>query len=452
MAKKRKARATKPTATPKKRRPSSKRRERTATPIVATAAGPIVVGPPPIVRPLDHVGNFFDAERPKRAVIRPDDLVALRLELRGLSISAGKPPRLRKTASGKAQLIVHFPPQAITEQTFFETRPPGTTNPPRPDGKPDKPDPPGGTETPSGPPVRARISGESRLAFDVPDGFNIPYTLESVLSAIQDLELLVTANARPPASPRRPILVADIFTSQIAKLPAVQRASLTSFAARSLRIAAVQGDTSTFALRQAAGGPGVRAHIATVPGVSPLVPRTGPKPALPSAQQTSIELPWRLIISPHSAERWRHATEPVTSPEGRIELWHSRLVAPKSDGTFVEPPEPDAQRTTRAVWALTGEGSTKAMQSQFPVAADLPVPPSVPVPFRTPLEDFDRFQIVHLSSNFSVSNYAPQPVGANLLMLSTLGGWLDSRGSWDPPGLSVEEWVHRASMGRDHYV
>jgi hypothetical protein len=37
-------------------------------------------------------------------------------------------------------------------------------------------------------------------------------------------------------------------------------------------------------------------------------------------------------------------------------------------------------------------------------------------------------------------------------MLSALGGWLDSRGAWDPPGLSVEEWVHRASMARDHYV
>jgi hypothetical protein len=453
MAKKRKARTPKPTATSRKSRPSSKRRKttRVSGPIAAapTAAGAAVVVGPPIFTLPSHVGNFFAAGRPGRAVVRPDDLVALRLELRGLSVSAGTPPRLRKTASGKAQLIVHFPPQAITEQTFFETRPAGTTNPPRPDGKPDKPDPGGGSETLTGPPVKARISGESRLAFDVPDGFNIPYTLESVLAAIQDLELLVAANARPPASPRKPILVADIFTSQIAKLPAVQRASLTSFAARSLRIAAVQGDTSTFALRQATGGPGLRAQVSALPDVS-VIPRTGPKPALPSAQQTSIELPWRLIISPHSAERWRHATQPVTSPEGRIELWHSRLVAPKSNGTFVEPPEPDAQRTLRALWALTGEGSTKAMQSQFPVAADLPAPSTSP--FRTPLDDFDRFQITHLSSNFSVSNYAPNPVGANLLMLSTLGGWLDSRGSWDPPGLSVEEWVHRASMARDHYV
>src|SRR5262249_10094394 len=106
MAKKRKAkaRASKPTARSKKARPSSKRRARTrvATPIASAAAGPIVVGPP-ILTPLDYVGNFFDADRPGRAVVRPDDLVALRLELRGLSVSAGAPPRLRKTASGKAQ-------------------------------------------------------------------------------------------------------------------------------------------------------------------------------------------------------------------------------------------------------------------------------------------------------------------------------------------------------------
>ena len=39
-----------------------------------------------------------------------------------------------------------------------------------------------------------------------------------------------------------------------------------------------------------------------------------------------------------------------------------------------------------------------------------------------------------------------------MLALSALGGWLDSRGAWDPPGLSIEEWQHRATMGRDHYV
>ena len=43
----------------------------------------------------------------------------------------------------------------------------------------------------------------------------------------------------------------------------------------------------------------------------------------------------------------------------------------------------------------------------------------------------------------------------NLLMLSSLGSWLDTRGAWEfpqPRGLSVEEWRHRATLGRDHYV
>ena len=125
-------------------------------------------------------------------------------------------------------------------------------------------------------------------------------------------------------------------------------------------------------------------------------------------------------------------------------------MAPDKDGHVIEPPHPDGNRSVRAIWALTGEGSPKAMQGQWPDSVDLP-PPSTS-PFRMPLDDFDRFQIAHLSSNFSVSGYAPRSVGTNLMMLSALGGWLDSRGNWEPPGLSVEEWVHRSTMARDHYV
>jgi hypothetical protein len=73
-------------------------------------------------------------------------------------------------------------------------------------------------------------------------------------------------------------------------------------------------------------------------------------------------------------------------------------VAPREDGSLIEPPRPDSQRTVRAVWALTGEGSPKPMQSAFPVTADLPAPNNSP--FRMPMHDFARFQIVHLSSNF----------------------------------------------------
>ncbi len=401
--------------------------------------GPIVVDPNvPIPTVADPIGNFFDSSRLGRAVVRPHDLVALRLELRNLTIAAGSPPRLRKTGTGAAHLIVHFPPQAITERTFWEAA---------------KPYPAGGSEELAGPPVRARISGESRLAFTVPNGFDVPYTLEGVLAAVEDLALSVTATAKPPVAASAAVLVSDIFAKDIATLSPSQRASLTSYAARSLRIAAVQEDNTTLLLRQATGGVGVRAVPKAVLEAGPEIvvqPRPGPALSAPTATQTAIELPWRLIISPHSAERWRHAKAPVTSPAGRTELWHSRLLAPKSDGTAIEPPRADPQRTIRAIWALSGEGSTKTLQSQFPSAADLPAPSDAP--FLMPMTDFDRFQIAHLSSNFSMSDYAPKPVDANLLMLSSLGGWLDSRGAWVPPGLSVEEWVHRGTMARDHYV
>jgi hypothetical protein len=418
--------------------------------------GPIIVDPNlPVFKP-DPIGNFFDRERPGQAVVRAADLVALRVELHNLTIQTGSPPRLKKTGSGAAHVVLHFPPQAITEETFFEARPAGTTNPEPPRaGTPDKPEPGGGgSEELTGPPVRARISGESRLVFTVPDGFETDYTLAGVLAAVEDLALSVPANAKPPSASESTLVLANIFSPQINRLTASQRAALSNFAVRSLRIAALQKDVTTLELRQAIGGPGVqplRRRRVAGRRVAGAVTRPKARPALPSAMQTAIELPWRLILSPHSAERWRHAKSPAASlATHRTELWHSRLVAPQSDGTFIEPPRPDGQRTVRAVWALTGEGSTKAMQSQFPVAADLPAPNTSP--FRMPLDDFDRFQITHLSSNFSVSNYVPRPVGTNLLMLSALGGWLDSRGNWDPPGLSVEEWVHRATMARDHYV
>ncbi|WP_253958358.1 hypothetical protein [Rhizobium sp. WYJ-E13] len=432
---------------------------------VLTGAPGTIVGPVTgidlgtifVPRPLDFVGNLFEQNRPGDAVVRPDDLVALRIETRNLTIVAGTPPRLKKQASGAANIILHFPPQSITEETFFETRPSGTQNPAaqRPDEQV-KQDPAGGSETPRTPPIRARIAGESRLVFQVPDGFDVPYTLEGVLDACQALSLKVAANAGPRGAGRRAFTTTDLFDSRrLAALPAAKRAALASFAIRSTQIAAVQSDFATLRARQFSGGTALKALPRDRFDLDVVVPsRPGaPRPVLPSALTTSIELPWRLILSPHAAEKWRHATAPATSPAtSRTELWHSRLVAPDADGKTIEPPYDDPNRTVRAIWALSGEGSTKSMQSGWPVpvAAALPAPSTAP--FRMPLDDYDRFQIAHLSSNFSVSNYTPQPVDTNLMMLTALGGWLESRGNWDPSGLSVEEWGHRASMGRDHYV
>lgn len=415
----------------------------------------------PVLAP-NPIRNFFDGSRPGHPVLRPADLLALRLELRNLAVTPGQPPRLKKAGDGAATLIVHFPPQSIAEETFFETPADDTSNQPPPRPTPDKPEPAGGgQETPTGPPVRARIAGESRLAFAIPDGFDVPYTLEGVLAAMETLPLAVAANARPPAASAPRLNLRDLFDKRIDKLTPAQRAALSSFALRNARIATQQNAPGALLLRQAGGAPGLRALRLNTSVTRELqrssalieLLRRGPKPAPPTAQQTAIELPWRLILSPHAEERWRHAKAPATSAATRhTELWHSQLLAAPPQDSASAPRPDDARPTVRAVWALGGEGTTKPMQAAFPVPADTYLPKPNTSPFRMPMDDFDRFQIAHLSSNFSVGNYTPQPADARLLMLSALGAWLDSRGNWDAPGLSLEEWTHRGSMGRDHYV
>ena len=407
--------------------------------------------------------NFFDGTRPGQAVLRPADLLALRLELRNLTVTPGQPPRLKKAGDGAATLIVHFPPQSITEETFFEKPPPDTADQPAPRPTPDKPaPPPGEEEDPTGPPVRARIAGESRLAFAIPDGFDVPYTLEGVLAAMESLPQAVAANARPPGPSAPRLNLRDLFDKRIDKLSPVQRAALSSFALRTARIVTQQHAPAALLLRQAGGAPGLRAlrldggaPVRELQRTSALIEilRRGPKPALPAAQQTAIELPWRLILSPHADERWRHAKAPATSGATQhTELWHTQLLAAQPEDSARAPLADDPRPTVRAVWALGGEGTTKPMQAAFPVPTVTYLPQPNTSPFRMPMDDFDRFQIAHLSSNFSVANYTPQPVDAKLLMLSALGAWLDSRGNWDAPGMSLEEWTHRGAMGRDHYV
>ncbi len=414
-------------------------------------------------KPVDFVGNIFDPARPGDPVVRPDDLVALRVQLSNLKIAPGTPPMLVRDAAGPAFLVLHFPPQSITEQTFFEKTPPGMTKPePDPSILHQKPEidaeGKGSDALPSAHSIRARIADESRLVFKVPDDASIPYTLEGILNAVQTLEPKVAANAGPrTAGGQRPQFPQVLVDATVAnELSPRRRAALTSFAVNSLRIAASNTGEATLRARQLSKSAGL-----LDPGnvqlelIDPGVFQTQPSPKNPDGLTTAIEIPWRLILSPHGDTRWRHAAAPVRSAAtNHTELWHSRLVAPDPDGGVIEPPYPDENRTVRAIWAKTGEASSdEAKAAAASSNPDFtPVVPST-APFRMPMDDFDRTQISHLSSNFAISRYNPAPVDAKLMMLTALGGWLDSRGAWMPPGgFSVEEWVHRASMARDHYV
>jgi hypothetical protein len=180
-----------------------------------------------------------------------------------------------------------------------------------------------------------------------------------------------------------------------------------------------------------------------------------PELAVPEAEETALELPFRLLLSPDERAGFEHATEPVRAPgSSRAELWHMRLRADR------DKPEVEQRGTPadmRAVWMRRGNGP--------------PWSPTVPKwaddtqlgdrePFRhNAISQRNRHDIVHVSANRRYANqtnsdFFPSPFAVHRLAVSSLGAWLTSRGEWRPPTATTPllEWTHRATQGRDHFV
>lgn len=161
-------------------------------------------------------------------------------------------------------------------------------------------------------------------------------------------------------------------------------------------------------------------------------PGTGTDGTVP---ETAIELPYRLILSPHHGAAWAHSVQPA-SHQDRTELWHTRLAVA---GPAAAADERDRTgRVVRAVWTRDRELADPG----FPNA----------------LQHTERDQIVRASADFNGRTaeghpYQPVPVVVDQLMLSALGGCLRARGQWVPPvGVDLTQWQHVATQGRDHYV
>ncbi len=154
---------------------------------------------------------------------------------------------------------------------------------------------------------------------------------------------------------------------------------------------------------------------------------------------------------------------------GRVELWHSRLGLRAIDGQGKPILDEDGRpqvdemrsdyRTVRAIWARDYE----VLKSQFPFSSP-PNGTSFPnadgfhdkPAQRLALNSRDRMMLVHETANFQMKNWTPPAVQANRLMLSSLGGWLDSRVDVlklpEKSPLTITQWKHDATMGRDHDV
>ncbi len=190
---------------------------------------------------------------------------------------------------------------------------------------------------------------------------------------------------------------------------------------------------------------------------------TPPLPAVPSPTETAIELPWRLVVSPNERAAWGHSPGAVVH-DTRVELWHTRLGlrATAKDGTPTVDEDSTYYRTMRAIWSRDFDESGHPFHSP-PVLADFPSQDpkeNPPIHVRTTLNSRDRMMLVHETSNFHLLTsqrrpWTPPAVPVEQMMLSALGGWLKSRVEIPalPAGpLTIEEWKHRAGMGRDHEV
>jgi len=197
---------------------------------------------------------------------------------------------------------------------------------------------------------------------------------------------------------------------------------------------------------------------ALAPAVSPAALARGAVPAqpLPIAEpdnrETALEVPWRLLLSPHGGAGWAHATEPV-SHQGRTELWHTRLGAAVPGGV-----DEDADgRTVRVLWATDADFPAWLLLSGAAGAKDPPdgtVVPAPGLPFRLPLTPRDRVQLVRATADYGIAGYTPDPVDVNHLVLTSVGAWMSVDGSWNgpPTALSILGWRHQVTAGRDQSV
>ena len=453
----------------------------------------------------DFIKQIIDIELSARwwrkRIIRPDDLLVLDLGFDNLGLIDDGTRLERTRANRSARLIVEHQLQALADEAFLEIggsqqasfasddkliTEGGLQRQKDRDQPPNAPPPVLNETVPS--PVRVRAAGESRLVFTMPDGLTaIDYTLDALLHACRTWPLSLDGAAQPvptassfgpvigrfvddlrlaagaiadalPDATRDPLqralersavrLAADFTARALAGRP-IGAEQLGELARREVdrlgplagpdeedrALAAAYLGTAVLADASATLGGAVGAAGPSV-GLQPIVPILF-RPHAPSWNETAIELPYRLIASPLATAGFTHAGRPVEHG-GRTELWHTRLGS-RGEGARAGTVDDRATQPLRYLWSP---------DYADPVASDLDLS----------LDAFDRSMIVRLTAGFDEepgrSRFSPRPVSARRLMLTALGGWLESEGTWPrrPAGVDMVAWTHRAAMARDFYV
>jgi hypothetical protein len=431
-------------------------------------------------------------------------------------VTAGGARLERTSASLTPVLQLELPPQSFGEEALLDATGPEVNpgSPPFPESgagtAPTNTPSMSAQAIPSAPGIRIRMAGPSRIVVRMPDGVSsIPYTHAAMLEAIRTWPMVRMAVAAPEpvfilrsgaTASLPPAFLRDIVSShEVAEITTALQRAVSPVALRTLnahlaRVAAQVADAANTALR-VTGDEATRASetVATLirQSVDQIVTRLpelnqpslralataavsahslgallaqpvdetllGPaiarlpnlnlflRPTRPWNFVTALELPYRLMTSPIDAARWRHATQPVEH-SGRTELWHTRLSSefgpPGNTGR-------DTGGKIRAVWS-----DDYALPTAEQVAYT-----DGNLPFRMPTDPTDRAMLVKLMAGFDEERangapFRPRAARVDRLALSALGALLDAEGNWAlrPVNVDLEQWRHRATLGRDHYV
>ena len=432
-------------------------------------------------------------------LIRAADLVSLSVEAVGCELRAGggSPPALRPIEGRQARLVITYPYQHLAEAALYES--PALV--PDDSGKP-KPDPatPDGEAARPQPPIEVFPARSSRLVFAIAADESIEFSTEGILAAMGRLPLNVHPLALPGDQPAAGsvrdapfIFLPDGLVLHLGEEgPVVAKAGRamagpdTSSAAglavqaRELRRARAQLETRTAVPVSKALSPRVGGTVPTVTlgdtafeaaplfGIGGLVAELGTRPRprsrlsrRPQSNETSIEAPFRLVISPSVEARWAHATAPVPADDEphHVELWHSRLgtASVRPDGT----PAVD-ERERAAPDHSSGLGSRPrdldgrlARQEEEPRSRRRPVP-DVARPGRPPHAGPPERRDLAGTATASRSRPSRSRRGSCGSLRSGPGSTSTAHGrrsrTRQAAMSSILEWDNVAPMGRDQYV
>ena len=441
-------------------------------------------------------------------VVRREDQLNLRFEFVNMALETGPdgPRVVRVDGTKPAYVLVFFPPQHVAEAALIEQA----------DGSPF----PDENNAVFRRPLPSRLSGESRLAFFIPpevpfihfslagtDGTGANGLLDwsrwrqsVTLTASSTFGRRITINPQfldpiqnVSASIRRPVGPGLVGPPPEAGsgVPGAKSHLL-------ILIAAVDAIGKRLSLSMQPARPGI--GTVAQPRVNPVAPPSQPnlqglvrvedqigrltvadptlvarlvpkQPLPPNSLQTAIEMPTRLIVSPHESAGWAHTPVPKASRTGRFVLFHTRLgllesrdagqpanvLVPTVDGKAayryrpdgtVEGPLPTQNRDRPTIRAVDAVDLTSNMDELVPSGGQ-----QQPTVYARDRRDLVR--AMSWRDNFNVDSKAFE---VENLMLTPLGGYLKGEWNWERPRNYNQTppetiaWRHEATLGRDQYV